>query len=70
MFQLKNLINRTSVPSDPQNNMTAAEDFMLLLLHAHVVAAASTIQDEVGTVPDVTDLAQMIVVNYFLPPKL
>ena len=42
MFQLKNWINRTSVPSDPQNNMTAAEDFMLLLLHAHVVAAAST----------------------------
>ena len=42
MDQLRNLINRTSVPLDPQNNMTAAEDFMLLLLHTHIVAAGKT----------------------------
>ena len=44
MYQLKNLINQTSVPSDPQNNMNASEDFMLLVLHAHIVAAAKTLQ--------------------------
>ena len=41
MYQLRNLINQTNVPTDPQNNMNAAEDFMLIVLHAHIVAAAS-----------------------------
>ena len=36
MFQLKNLINQSAVPLDLQDNMKAAEDF-LLLLHAHVI---------------------------------
>ena len=40
MYQLRNILNRTAVPSDPEKNMKAAEDFLLLLLHAHVVAAA------------------------------
>ena len=37
MYQLRNLIHRTNVPNDPQNNMNAAEDFKLLLLHAHTI---------------------------------
>ena len=44
MYQLKNLIHRTGVPNDPQDNMKAAEDFLLLLLHAHILQAATTIQ--------------------------
>ena len=45
MYQLRNLVHRTNVPADPQKNMNSSEDFMLLLLHTHVVAAANAIQD-------------------------
>ena len=40
MFQMKNFINRSSVPFDPQRNVKASEDFLLLLLQVHVVSAA------------------------------
>ena len=40
MCQISNLLHRSAVPMDPQTNMKAAEDFLLLLLHAHTVAAA------------------------------
>ena len=43
MFQLKNLINRSAVPLDPQDNTKAAEDFLMLLLHPHVIEAQNTI---------------------------
>lgn len=39
MYQLKNLINR-SLPSDPSDNVKAAEDFLLLLVHAHVLISS------------------------------
>ena len=32
------------MPTDPSKNMNAAEEFMVLILHAHVVAAASAIR--------------------------
>ena len=41
MFQMKNFINRSSVPLDPSHNMKASEDFLLLLLQVHMVAAAN-----------------------------
>ena len=63
MYQLRNLINRSSVPSDPSTNMNASEDFLLLLLHAHVLAAAETIQ-EYNPADSVTELAKRIVANY------
>ena len=37
MYQLRNLVHRTNVPKDPEKNMDSAEDFMLLMLHTHVV---------------------------------
>ena len=67
MYQLRTLINRTNVPSDPQNNMNAAEDFMALLLHAHVVAAAETIAD-FNPMESVTDVARAIVANFIRFP--
>ena len=68
MFQLKNLINRKNVPNDPTKNMNAAEDFLLLLLHAHVVSSAEAIISEVS-VESVADLAKLIVVNYIKFPE-
>ena len=40
LYQICNLLHRTAVPIDPGKNMKAAEDFLLLVLHAHIVAAA------------------------------
>lgn len=69
MYQLRNLINQTSVPSDPQNNMNAAEDFMLILVHAHAVAAANTMLS-INPTDTMGDLAKNIVVNYVRLPRL
>ena len=48
--------------------MNAAEDFLLLLLHAHVVSSAEAIISEVS-VESVADLAKLIVVNYIKFPE-
>ena len=36
LSQIKNLLHRTVVPSDPSENMKGTEDFLLMVLHAHV----------------------------------
>ena len=63
LYHLRNVINRTSVPSDPQNNMNAAEDFLLLVFHAHTIAAARSILQFMD-VPTVSELADKILVNF------
>ena len=63
MYHLRNGINRTNVPTDPSKNMNAAEDFMVLIIHAHVVAAASAIKC-VYPINSVGDLADSIVTQY------
>ena len=69
LFQLRNLLNRSSVPSDPVKNMKASEDFLLVILHAHVVAAANTICSHMD-VNSVQKLSHAIVANYTLLPQL
>lgn len=68
MYQLRNLVKRTNVPSDPQNNMNAAEDFFLLLLHTHVIASANTIM-KFNPQTSVNDLEKLILVNYVHLPQ-
>ena len=68
MYQIKNAINRTSVPSDPERNMNTAEDFMLLLVHTHVVAAPEAIQSI--TPDEVVQLAKAVVTNYVHLPRV
>ena len=36
-------MNRTSVPIDPAHNMKATEDFLRVVLFAHIVAASKTV---------------------------
>ena len=43
LSQIKNLLHQTTVPSDPSDNMKGTEDFLLMVLHAHVIAAAKVI---------------------------
>ena len=68
LYQLRNLINRTSVPTDPKANMNAAEDFLLLLLHAHVTAAAKIILSYNPT-DSAEILANHIVANFIGLPS-
>ena len=44
LFQLRNLLNRSSVSNDPEKKMKSCEDFLLVVLHAHVISAANIIQ--------------------------
>ena len=69
MFQLRNFINRTNVPIDPQKNTNASEDFLLLLLHAYTIAAAKVIMSLTPT-ESVQELARAIVVNYVRFPRV
>lgn len=69
MYQLRNLVHRTNVPADPQKNMNSSEDFMLLLLHTHVVAAANAIQD-LSPCQSVQNLARLILINYARLPSI
>ena len=71
MYQLHNTINRTVLPADPEKNMNAAEDYMVLLLHAYMSYAgklqqasqqrqlvpelAKAIVDEYVSIPNITD---------------
>lgn len=47
--------------------MKAAEDFFLLIVYAHTIAAAETIQNLSGA-SKVSDVARAIVSNYVLFP--
>ena len=63
LYQLKNLLHRTGVPNDPGDNMKAAEDFLLVVLHSHVIAAAKTILSSTFT-SGVNELSRSIVNHY------
>ncbi len=68
MYKLKNLANRTGVPSDPEDGVKVTEDFLLLVLYAHVVAATRLLFSLSHT-DSVADLAKSVVAT-FLDKKL
>lgn len=43
LYQLRNLINRRNVVSVPKNNVAACEEFFLLVVEAHILAAAMSV---------------------------
>lgn len=55
LFQLKNVINRTSVPNDPKNNVQSTEDFLELVLVAHLLLAAEKEYSDGLTLEGVAD---------------
>ena len=65
LSQIKTLLHRTAVPSDPSDNMKGTEDFLFMVLHAHVIAAAKVIlaSEQVGTP---AELAKLIVEKYVM----
>ena len=40
LYQIKNLVNRRNVKADPSKNVNASEDFFLMVVHTHIIAAA------------------------------
>ena len=71
LYQIRNLLHRTAVPIDPGKNMKAAEDFLLLVLHAHIVAAAKGLlhsESFSGSSPSPLDVARAIVDTHLLLP--
>ena len=67
MYHIRNVIHRTNVPLTPDKDMNSSEDFMLLLLHAHVVEAANTLQQKLHST-EVSVLASRIISAYFRMP--
>lgn len=43
LYQLRNLINRRNVVSDPTDNLSACEEFFLLVVEGHLISAALTL---------------------------
>lgn len=43
LLQLRNLLNRRNVVKEPSQNVTACEDFFLLIVEAHILSAAMTV---------------------------
>lgn len=56
LYQLRNLINWRNVVSDPSNDVNSCEDFFLLVLTAHILAAAMEIlgMQSLSDTPDET----------------
>ena len=63
LYHLKNVLHRTAVPLDPADNMKAAEDFLLVVLHSYIVAAAEAVQSNTDAV-DVQSLYKEIVKRF------
>ena len=61
LFQLKELVNRTSFGKVPKNNMKASESVFEVVVFAHVIAASNEFKTETT---DVHELAHKIVSNF------
>ena len=40
LYQIRNLVNRRNVKANPSKNVNASEDFFLMVVHSHIIAAA------------------------------
>ena len=70
LYQLRNLINRTSITSNPEKNVKASEDFLTMVINAHVIAAAKAVISMSQTKYDKpADLASAIVEKYVRLPR-
>ena len=65
MYQLRNRINRTSVIKNLEKNVKATEDFLALMVHSHVIAAAKSIKAQ----RNLSELASVIVEKFIHLPR-
>lgn len=64
LYQLRNMLHRTGVPLDPGDNMKSAEDFLMVILHSHIVAAAKVVLSNNEHPLDLQSVSKSIVQNY------
>lgn len=71
LYQLKVLINRTAVKSVPSKNMKpiATEDFLLLILHSYVIAAAEQCRESLDTCKLLSQRVVKRFVKIYLSPE-
>ena len=63
LYQIQNILNRSGVPTDPGDNLKGAEDFLLVVLHSHIISAAKNILSN-SDVQSVTTLVEKIIKNF------
>ena len=63
LTHLQNLIKQNSLPTDPKDNMKVAEDFLLKVLTAYIIAASKEVLKH-ETVASVHELADKVVAQY------
>ena len=71
LFQIIQVLYRTSVKDDPGKDLKAAEDFFQLAFESHLVAAALHTADDCTSdnMPSLKDVADSLVERFF-PPVL
>ena len=69
LWQLRNILHRTSVPKDPTKNVKGAEDFLQLVLTSYVISAANAV---LSTCPggDVNAVSEIIVSSFCTLSKI
>ena len=68
MYHLRNLINRTTVPSDPEKTrMLPRTSCCCCCIH---VVAAATVMQSINPTETVADLAKLIIVNHVQLPRI
>ena len=63
LYQLKNLVHRSSVGADPSKNMKAFEDFFSVVLSAHIIVAAELVSSD-ASLDTCTEVAKKIISKF------
>ena len=63
LFQLKQLVNRTSFGKEPKHNMKATEDFLCVVLFSHIIAAADVCMDQLSS-DNCNEIAKVLVKQF------
>ena len=68
LYHLWNRTNRTGVTVHPEKNVKASEDYLSLVLHGHVIAAAKELLSQ-RRLDEINDLAVTFVDKYVSLPR-
>ena len=68
LYHLRNRTNRTGVTVHPEKNVKASEDYLSLVLHGHVIAAAKELLSQ-RSFDEINDLGVTIVDKYVSLPR-
>ena len=68
IFQLKQLAHRSSFGKQPKNNMKATEDFLEVVVFAHITAATKNLKTTLTAPLTCTDLAKKLVGKFISIP--